>query len=446
MTPERWEQVYDLFREALPLASEAEKHCSHARCAGDPELRQEVERLLARDEQAEQEDFLAPPEQTAPDGLAVAQPRAVHIHARTAECGSSWSIQGRSTRSSVPPASPPSRSSLARSALESVGQRTGSAGSSFSRRWAPAGSARSIGPTIPELERIVAVKVLRAGNFATPESIARFMEDARSPCAASSQVHRPGLRRRRGHGVPYIVREFIRGVTLADSLRLRRPSFDEAARLAAELADALQYAHENHVIHRDVKSQNIMIDENGQPHLMDFGMAKRDAGEITITMEGQVLGTPAYMPPEQARGEGHTADGRSDIYSLGVVLYQMLTGEVPFRGTNRMLLHQVLRRRAASAPAAQRSDSPRPGDDLPEGDGQGAIQPLRLGPRPGRGPETVPRRQTHQGPTHQHPGADLAVVPAKPGARVRHRPRRRFPSGRGPVLGALRRRSQHAGC
>jgi serine/threonine protein kinase len=85
-----------------------------------------------------------------------------------------------------------------------------------------------------------------------------------------------------------------------------------------------------------------MIGADGRPCVMDFGLAKRDAGEITMTIEGQVHGTPAYMSPEQARGEGHTVDGRSDVYSLGVILYQLLTGELPFRGNKRMLLHQVL--------------------------------------------------------------------------------------------------------
>ena len=122
----------------------------------------------------------------------------------------------------------------------------------------------------------------------------------------------------------------------------QRFSFRKAAELIAAVADALQYAHERGVIHRDLKSSNIMLDLEGRPHLMDFGLAKRAADEIAMTLEGQVLGTPAYMSPEQARGEMHRGRVRADIYSLGVVLYELLTGELPFRGQTRMLLLQVL--------------------------------------------------------------------------------------------------------
>ncbi len=192
----------------------------------------------------------------------------------------------------------------------------------------------------PELDRLVAVKVPHPGESAA--AAGRFLREARSAAQlrhpAIVPIHEAG----EDQDTPFLVSELVAGATLADCLHSRRFGPAEAARLIATLADALDYAHTKGVIHRDVKPTNVMIDAAGEPHLLDFGLALRDAGEVTMTTEGQVLGTPGYMSPEQARGEGHAVDGRTDVYSLGAILYLMLTGEPPFRGNVRMVLRQVL--------------------------------------------------------------------------------------------------------
>ncbi len=140
----------------------------------------------------------------------------------------------------------------------------------------------------------------------------------------------------------YIVSDFIRGATLDDWLAMNALSVREAAGLCIKIAGALHYAHQQRVIHRDLKPGNILMDSGGEPHIADFGLARRELGDLTLTIDGHVMGTPAYMSPEQAQGSAHTADRRTDIYSLGVILFQLLTGEIPFRGNFRMLMHQVM--------------------------------------------------------------------------------------------------------
>jgi WD40 repeat protein/tRNA A-37 threonylcarbamoyl transferase component Bud32 len=199
-----------------------------------------------------------------------------------------------------------------------------------------------------KLDRMVAVKIPRKGQLDGPEA-EMFLRDAR----AAAQVKHPGVAGvhevGREGGTLYIVSDFIDGCNLKDWLSGRKLTPREAAELCVKIAEALHEAHESGVVHRDLKPSNIMIDMAGEPHIIDFGLAKREAGEITMTVDGQILGTPAYMSPEQARGQAHLADRRTDIYSMGVILFELLTGERPFRGAQRMMIVQI-----------QNDDPPRP--------------------------------------------------------------------------------------
>ena len=140
----------------------------------------------------------------------------------------------------------------------------------------------------------------------------------------------------------YIVSDFIEGETLADYLQRQRLTVAEVLDFGEKIAAALHHAHQHKVIHRDLKPLNVMLDDGRQPHVMDFGLAKTtDSVHVTVSDRTQVVGTFLYMSPEQAAGDSDKADSRSDVYSLGVMLFEMLTGELPFRGNVSVLLRKI---------------------------------------------------------------------------------------------------------
>ena len=184
------------------------------------------------------------------------------------------------------------------------------------------------------LERQVAVKLMHREIASDSDQLERFRREARS-VAQLSHPHIVGvIDAGEEDGRPYIVFEYVEGETLKDRIRrMGRLPIDEAIAYSIEIARALGAAHGQAIVHRDIKPQNVLVDEEGSAKVTDFGIA-RSLEEEGLTADGRVLGTTDYVSPEQALG--HDVDGQSDIYSLGVVLYEMLTGDVPFHGENQV--------------------------------------------------------------------------------------------------------------
>lgn len=192
-------------------------------------------------------------------------------------------------------------------------------------------------------DRDVAIKVILSGGHASEHDLARFQTEARAVAA----VAHPGIVTLfvagESEGCPFLVMEFCPGGSLRDTFNRGVMDPNEAAALVAELADAVQAAHDRKVVHRDLKPANVLLTADGRPKITDFGLAKRLSADYDVTASNTILGTPSYMSPEQAAGMIREVSPATDIYSLGAILYEALAGVPPFRGPSATnILHRIM--------------------------------------------------------------------------------------------------------
>ncbi len=211
------------------------------------------------------------------------------------------------------------------------------------------------------LDRIVALKMILSGQLASNADVARFYSEAQ----AAANLDHPGIvpiyEVGQYSGQHYFSMAYVEGESLAAALAKGPLPPHDAAALVQRLCEAVQYAHQRGVIHRDLKPANVLIDSARTPHITDFGLAKQAGGDSGLTATGQVLGTPSYMPPEQAAGEASAIGPAADIYSLGAVLYAALTGRPPFQAATPL---DTLMQVRSSDPVSPRLLNPAVSRDL----------------------------------------------------------------------------------
>jgi WD40 repeat protein/tRNA A-37 threonylcarbamoyl transferase component Bud32 len=198
-----------------------------------------------------------------------------------------------------------------------------------------------------KLDRVVALKMILAGHFAFAQDVERFHTEAQ----AAARLNHPGIvpvyEVGEVQGLHYFTMAFVDGESLAGRLRAGPLELRQAASLVRDLADAIQFAHDSGVVHRDIKPGNVLIDKNGQPRLTDFGLAKRTDRDSEVTGTGQILGTPSYMAPEQTAGDPAAVGPAADVYGLGALLFASLTGRPPFQAATPL---ETIRQVVASDP------------------------------------------------------------------------------------------------
>ena len=209
------------------------------------------------------------------------------------------------------------------------------------------------------LDRIVAVKMIRGGALAGADDVQRFHAEAQAAANLKHpnivSIHEVGEH----EGQHYYSMDFIEGKTLADICHGKPMNAREAAELLRTVCDAVHFAHQRGVLHRDLKPHNLMLDAEGKPHVLDFGLAKRLDDDQSLTMSGAVLGSPSYMAPEQAQGRNDRVGPHTDVYALGAILYQMLTGRAPFLANTAAETMMQVVQREPGAPSKSNHDIPR---------------------------------------------------------------------------------------
>jgi len=211
------------------------------------------------------------------------------------------------------------------------------------------------------LKRIVAVKMILGGRLASEQDVKRFLIEAE----AAANLDHPGIvpvyEFGEHSGAHYFSMAFVDGPSLAEKAGDNPMPPTDAADLLAKLADAVAYAHGRGVVHRDLKPANVLIDQDGQPRITDFGLAKRTNADDELTQDGTIMGSVYYMPPEQAAGKTALIGPAADIYALGAILYKLLTGHPPFQAPTTM---EILKQVADQEPIPPRRVNPRIPRDL----------------------------------------------------------------------------------
>ena len=209
-----------------------------------------------------------------------------------------------------------------------------------------------------DLNRSVALKML-SGHYG-PDELRRFLEEAETAAGLHhtniAHIYEVGEH----DGVPFFSMEYVEGGSLADELRKELPTPRHTAHLLIQVARALHHAHQNGIVHRDMKPANVLLDPDGVPKVADFGIAKRLNEDSNLTLTGAIIGTPTYMAPEQAKGQSRHVGPRADIYSFGAILYEMLAGRPPFlpEDSEEPITLRVLSEEPVS-PAWHRPETPR---------------------------------------------------------------------------------------